>query len=191
MNLPPLRTIDPPSRFNDDILMDQQDWNVLNKHARDFQFENYQHPLILKNPNDAGTRFNSDFLRHALIYVITETAAEYPYPCFSEKTWKAITSCVPFMIVGPKNSIKTLQNFGFCTFSKWWDESYDNQTFVTKRIQIIAKELKRLSRLNQPELNKIRVDMQEILQYNYHHLKTFTSNDLDNFRKKLYNTIND
>lgn len=43
----------------------------------------------------------------------------------TEKTVRAIVGNKPFMIYGPKNFLKNLQQLGFKTFSSVWNEQYD------------------------------------------------------------------
>tara|TARA_B100000902_G_scaffold359604_1_gene375526 strand:- start:735 stop:3053 length:2319 start_codon:yes stop_codon:yes gene_type:complete len=43
----------------------------------------------------------------------------------TEKTWRSINYGRPFVINGPKFSIKHLQQLGFETFSDYWSEDYD------------------------------------------------------------------
>jgi hypothetical protein len=90
----------------------------------------------------------------------------------SEKTFKPIMNCHPFMIVGVKGILKTLKQLGYKTFSPYIDESYDDESDGHKRIYKIAKEAKRLVNLNSFELNEFASFCRDITEYNLQHLKS-------------------
>jgi len=181
----PLRTTSPASTVNDDLILDQHYWHILLKHQSLFQNQNYQNSVIIGNANDKKTQFSADFFNQCLVYVITETLGEHPYPYFSEKTWKAIVSKTPFMMVNAPGSLKKLQEFGFKTFDHWWDESYDLLPTVAQRIEALVIELKKLSVLDLAQLTQLRNDIKPVIDYNYKHLSCFVETDLDNIRKSL------
>lgn len=182
---PTLRTTLPITRFNNCLQLDADSWLVLTTYANNFVNQNFKHPSILNSPNDQTTRFNADFLSQSFVYLITETVGDYPYPYFSEKTWKAILSSMPFILVGSKHSLKKLHEFGFKTFSQWWSEDYDNCKYVADRIKLITLELKKLCELDYTELEHYRFQMQEILIHNQTHIREFRKNDLENIRAAL------
>jgi len=181
----PLRTTTPATRVNDDLELDNKYHEILNAHAGQFFNKRYCHPLIPGKSNDLPTFFHSDFLNYSFVYVITETVGDYPYPYFSEKTWKAMLAGMPFMIVGSKNSLQTLQSVGFKTFDHWWSEDYDSLPTVAERIDAIVNELKKLSKLNYKSLTSLKKEMHSTLQHNFEHLGVFRKNDLDNIKKNI------
>lgn len=181
----PLRLTDPKVRVNDDLELNSREWTLLNRYGPNYQYVTYRHPEITGDSKDADTMFNVKFFDKCLVYIITETVADYPYTYFTEKTWKAIVSKSPFMIVGARYSLKKLQEFGFKTFDTWWDETYDLQARPTERIEQMVLELTRLSKLDNSTLNQMKKEMQQVTEFNYHHLKTFTKNDLANIQSKL------
>lgn len=90
----------------------------------------------------------------------------------SEKTFKPILNCHPFMIVGVVGLLKVLKELGYKTFSPYIDESYDDETDGHKRIYKIAKEAKRLVNLNNTELEEFKNYCRDITVYNLNHLQT-------------------
>jgi len=185
MNNSSLRTTTPFTRFNNDITLNTGQWNVFLTHSSKFSEKNYQHPDITGQNNDVTTRFNAEFLNLALVYVITETVAEYPYPYFSEKTWRAMVTGRPFMMVNAQHSLKKLQEFGFLTFSDWWDESYDEKALAADRIESMVATLKSLASLSKKELRKLNQDMLPVIQHNQNHLIKFASDDLENIANQI------
>jgi hypothetical protein len=185
MNNSSLRTTVPFIRFNNDIILNSEQWKVFLTHSAKFSDQNFQHPGITGPNNDMTTRFNADFLNLALVYVITETVAEYPYPYFSEKTWRAMFTGRPFMMVNAQHSLKKLQEFGFLTFSDWWDESYDEKALAADRIESMVATLKSLANLSKKELRELNQDMLPVIQHNQNHLIKFASDDLENIANQI------
>ena len=181
----PLRTNSPSTRVNDDLQLDTKYWKILNANQHFFVGKNFQHKIIAGSKNDLETRFSAKFLKQCFVYVITETVAEYPYPYFSEKTWKAMVSQVPFMIVGSPGSLHKLRNLGFKTFNQWWSEDYDALPTATQRIESMVCELKKLSTYSDDILLDMRNEMESTIQHNYDHMTTFIAEDLANVQKRL------
>lgn len=179
-----LRSTMPPSRFNNDLDLNSRHWDILIRNSSSFVGETYQNPLITMRGR-VHEQFTFEFFNHAFLYLITETLTEHPHVYFTEKTWKALASKTPFMIVGTRHSLKKLQEFGFKTFRTWWSEEYDNLTTTAERTEAIVKEIKKLSELPKDQLATIRREIEPIVVHNHAHLKTFIASDLDNIRKIL------
>ena len=180
-----LRITIPFNGINDDLTLSANQRSVMTKNSDQFVNQTFVDPRILGDKNDLVTRFNAIFLRRSLIYVITETVGDYPYPYFSEKTWKAMITGCPFMMVNAYNSLAKLRDFGFKTFANWWDEGYDTKSTVADRIETMTEVLKVLSKMPINELQDLRAQMEPTIQHNQQHLKVFTTQDL----KNIANTI--
>lgn len=143
---PILRTTRPWSRINEELSLCSQSKKLHVKLHQELS-QQQSHHLVDTVDISKGTRtaWSADFLQHSLVYIITETVGEYPRPWFSEKTWKAMYSMMPFMMVGAKHSLQTLQDLGFETFGDIWDEGYDNLPHVTARISAMVDNLVWLS----------------------------------------------
>jgi hypothetical protein len=181
----PLRITTPPTRINDDLILNAHFFDIKLKYQHLFLEKNYKHQIIDGDSNDSNTRFDAAFLKKTFVYVITETVSEYPYPYFSEKTWKAMLNKVPFMIVGSQYSLQRLQSFGFKTFSNWWDETYDSLPTAAERIEAMVIELKKLSELDYSNLLDIRLKIESTVNYNFNQIKSFKDKDLDNIKNKI------
>lgn len=181
----PLRTTTPPTRINDDLVLTQEHHQLLNTHAYKFRGQTYQHTLIQGNCNDPQTEFVAPFLLNSLVYVITETVGEYPYPYFSEKTRKAMLTKMPFMIVSSQHSLKKLKSFGFQTFDRWWCEDYDQLPIAADRISAVVGELKKLSTMDAESLRLVKTEMACVTHHNLHQLRLFKTKDLDNLQKNI------
>lgn len=181
----PLRTTSPPTRINDDLQLNQKYHALLIKHTDAFAAQTFRHPLIVNGPNDNDTFVYATFLKHSFVYVITETVADYPYAYLSEKTWKAFSTKMPFMLIGSKGSVQQLKNFGFRTFDSWWCEDYDNLQTAAERIEAVILELKKLSELSLSQLTQMKKEIESVVDYNFEHLRIFKKNDLDNLQQTI------
>lgn len=181
----PLRITTPATRVNDDLELVNKHHSILNAHADKFVNKTYRHQMIHTAPDGQYKNFYFDFLNYSFVYVITETVGEYPYPYFSEKTWKAMITGVPFMIVGSKHSLQTLQSFGFKTFNNWWSEDYDALSTLAERTEAVVKELKKLSELNHASLISLKKEMCSTLKHNFEHIGVFRNNDLNNVKNTI------
>jgi hypothetical protein len=184
MNHGPLRITSPFTRINDDLQnFDQEQWRVYIKHLDKFINAEYQHPGIEDFTRDS--LFTPACFQHSLVYVITETVGDYPYVRITEKTWKALVSSVPFMMIGPRYTLKKMQDLGFKTFGHWWDEGYDDLPWAAQRIQNVAQELQRLSQLSLTALENMRLEIQPVVTHNRDMLKSLINNELDTIRTIL------
>jgi len=132
--------------------------------------------------NSSNIDFCASFLQQSLVYIVTETVGNYPYPFVTEKTWKALVNHMPFMILGPKNNLNFLKDCGFKTFDSFWDESYDNKESCYERSKIIIDNLKYLAH---QDWKNLATQMQPIVEHNFNHLFTFQANELGKLKNML------
>jgi len=105
--------------------------------------------------------------------VVTETLFVDKERFVSEKTFKPILHFHPFIILGSAYTLKYLQSYGFKTFNKWWDESYDSMENNTERFFAVYKILIDLLKKSDKELQLMLSEMTEILKHNNNLLKSF------------------
>ncbi len=132
------------------------------------------------------------------ISLVTESLADDNTLFFSEKIWKPIMVGHPFLLYGNQYSLKLLKEWGFRTFDKWFDESYDNEPDRVIRAQMVVKELKKFENKTIEELKIIRNEMDEVCRYNQNHYKVYynnkynddgTCNDLVKIYHEVWSTI--
>jgi hypothetical protein len=104
------------------------------------------------------------------VEIVCETflAGNSFYP--TEKTWRPLICKTPFLMLGSRNFLSNLRKLGFKTFSRWWDESYDEDADLDSgrvAIKNIQNTLARLSILSTAELEGMYIDMQSTLEHNY------------------------
>ena len=82
------------------------------------------------------------------IDVIAETDVFTPY-FFTEKTSRCLATGKPFVLLGAPNSLATLHDMGFVTFGDIIDESYDQKSLPSERIQHMIQSLQQLNQSSQ------------------------------------------
>jgi hypothetical protein len=138
----------------------------------------YKNVLSLKSPIIADTEYpdgtmsaatDFDFQRKAFWHVVAETVFYYKKLHLTEKIFKPIIARRPFLLVAAPGNLAYLKSYGFKTFSKWVDETYDNEQDDDKRIKMVVAQLKKLCALNKDELYEMYFEMEDILDYNFEH----------------------
>jgi hypothetical protein len=130
-----------------------------------------------------GARLNIDAHLKCFLNIVTETLYDNESLFISEKTYKPIYLCQPFIVFGNPFTLNKLHELGYTTFDKWWDESYDSELDLKRRFDKIVKVIEQLSELNVEELAKLKNEMEEILIHNY--LNFFKADGMEELFKKL------
>lgn len=99
--------------------------------------------------------------------VITETVFEYPYSFRTEKLWKPMAMCHPWIAVANQGYYRSLRDLGFRTFDHLIDESFDSIENNQDRIERIATVIEDLCR---QDLVSFLLSAQEVCKYNQQHL---------------------
>ena len=103
--------------------------------------------------------FQSDFTEDKL--------SDFPTGWVSEKIWKPIGHCQPFIFVGPSKSLKYIrERFGFKTFHPYIDESYDNENIDIVRLRLIQIEIDKFSKKTKEEKDEFLRNVNEICLFN-------------------------
>jgi hypothetical protein len=91
----------------------------------------------------------------------------------TEKTYRSINYCRPFIINGDSGSLQYLKEMGFQTFDKFWDESYDTESSDHERINKITKIIQHICGLDHARLMALYESMLPTLEHNYKVLKEY------------------
>ena len=84
----------------------------------------------------------------------------------TEKVEKSLACGQPFVVASTPFFLEKLHYYGFKTFSKWWDESYDTITDPKKRLDAIVNVVKKINSLTYSELYEIYEEMIPTLMHN-------------------------
>jgi len=134
--------------------------------------KNIKNPLTVDTLSPDGTlsaHINFDNLTSALFHVVTETVYFQDKLHLTEKVFKPIVAQRPFIVVSTPGSLAYLKSYGFKSFDRWIDESYDLETDHYIRIEKITAEIARLCSLDKSDLEQMYLEMREVLKYNFNH----------------------
>lgn len=110
--------------------------------------------------------------KESLISIVTET---YFYDTTSihitEKTFKPISFCQPFILLSTPGSLQYLKDLGFKTFDGFWAESYDSIKDNNKRMKAVLSTVKRISNWTDHMRKEFYSAVQPIVTYNKNHLQ--------------------
>lgn len=136
--------------------------------------------LDIINNKDSSVKYHWTELQNSLIYVGLEAIINCPEPYNDEIGFKSMSVKRPFILFGTPNLLYYLKSLGFKTFDSFWDEGYDKIIDFEDRVNAIMLLLKQLSNRSINDLQQMAIDMQEILEHNFNHLKnTFTQQELN------------
>jgi hypothetical protein len=121
---------------------------------------------------DWGNFINEKAHNSTFVNIVTETMYNNESIFLTEKIYKPIYMCQPFILFGNPYSLKKLKEYGFKTFDKWWDESYDEETDLNLRLKKITKVLHEIASWDFDKCHQITIEMEEVLVHNYKQLLT-------------------
>jgi len=108
----------------------------------------------------------------SFLHVVSETVFFDQKLHLTEKIFKPIVSKRPFILLGAYKNLEYLKSYGFKTFDKWIDESYDNEPDNEKRLMMVCNEVEKIANLSEDKTQTMYWDMQEVLDYNFQHFYT-------------------
>ena len=111
------------------------------------------------------------FYRDTFVDIVCESRYAQPTGNFSEKVLQSIHFLTPFILVAPPYTLKYLREFGFETFDRWWDESYDLEEDHSIRMQKIVDIIDYIDSLSWDELNSMYLEMYGLLLRNQNKMR--------------------
>ena len=106
-------------------------------------------------------------LMESFLYVVTETCFWEEKKHLTEKIFKPIVTKHPFVLVGCRGNLQYLKSYGFKTFDRWWDESYDNIQDPIERLNAVTHIVEKICSYDNIKLESMLVEMQDVLDYNF------------------------
>lgn len=132
-------------------------------------------PLVADTPRvdaswSARLGFNEYKLwQNCFIHLVTETVFYDEKLHLTEKIFKPIVCQRPFMLVAAPNNLAYLRSYGFRTFGKWIDESYDQEQDPARRMDLIVDQIRRLCEFTPEQRRDMLADMSPVLEHNKRH----------------------
>ena len=115
---------------------------------------------------------NKEMYLDTYISIVTESIffqpdINFPTGFLSEKIWKPIGHCHPFILVGPSKSLKHIKDeYGYMTFHPYIDESYDDIDDDYQRIKMIELEIDKFSKKTKEEKVEFLNNVKHICKFN-------------------------
>ena len=177
--------------FNSKI--DFEEINDLSLYAEKFNQLEYR---ILdwdyNSDDDYNNKFSStkyttkEHYSKTLFSIVTEMSFNYSSNNITEKTFKPIGNCHPFIIIGDHNIHQTLTHYGFELYDDLIDYTFDNVWENDLRLNLVLKEIKKIHELGEDKLKawyqrnitKIERNQKIFLDYGKRDLIRETINDL-------------
>ena len=169
-----------PTRVNDKFIFDE---SIICSIPQ----SNISHPLVQGLPNSFDTKYQASFYKKIALDIVTETVFEYPYPFVTEKTLRPIACKRMFIIMGPKNMLKLLQDKGFETFGDFIDESYDNVSCPMERFRKIIQTTMEFIRRPLGDIKDFYHKNQKRFDHNFQVLSNIRSQELRTLESRLKN----
>ena len=149
-----------PADYNLEELSDK--YSLLFGHENDIKINDIGHQKELNTPQN--------WIRDSYIWITNETifsnGGKYNELFITEKTYKPIFNCVPFLMIGGAGTLAQLREDGFETFPELFDESYDQVESSIKRMGLVVKEMQKFCSLDKKDIHKKIWLMQDKLLHN-------------------------
>lgn len=118
---------------------------------------------------DFSATISVEDAQNTAIHVVAETLFKDSKIHVTEKTFKPMVMKQPFIIFAGPGTLQYLKDYGFRTFDRIWDESYDQEPNHDKRLEKIINVIKYLSRKSDKEFRDITDKCWEITDHNHRH----------------------
>lgn len=134
-------------------------------------------PLPLRIAGDVVNADSSAHFGHrefslwqrSFLHLVNETVYYDEKLHLTEKTFKPIVALRPFVLVAAPGNLEYLRSYGFHTFGKWWDESYDQISNANDRLDAIVDIVQDLCARPIDSIRSMFKDMQSVLIHNKQH----------------------
>lgn len=114
----------------------------------------------------ASADYNATDYAQSAIEVVLETLFDDTRLHLTEKTLRPIATGRPFMLAATPGSLKYLQSYGFQTFAPYINEDYDTCDSPKERLDMITKEMQRISALGAEQKQQLWRELYKIANYN-------------------------
>jgi len=110
--------------------------------------------------------YATPFQKTSFCNIVTESDYRSGPIHITEKTDKCFSAGQPFILVAGSGYLKKIKEYGFKTFGKWWDESYDDEINFYKRIDKIKNLILEISKWSIEECENKYKEMEDVLLHN-------------------------
>jgi len=142
----------------------------------------------LENQNDVYSNTTYTSYKHyasTIFNIITETSHDKFSLNLTEKSFKAIANCHPFLIIGDLRINEKLKDFGFKLYDNLIDYSFDSIWNDEERLNGALKEIKKIYNLGEEYIINWYKNNIETIEYNRDVFLSYGKNNI--FKKTLNN----
>jgi hypothetical protein len=126
--------------------------------------------------NDAAVKLGDAWpYRESCLSIVTETHFSNDVLFISEKLWKPIRNCHPFLVVGTPGTLSYMRQLGFHTFAPAIDERYDSVIDNEERMQALTDAIDVFAALDQSRRLDLLEELRPALLHNARHLRELES----------------
>lgn len=118
---------------------------------------------------DWSAKIDVDDAGQAHIQIVPETIFDSKKIHLTEKVFKPMVMCQPFILAAGPGSLGYLRDYGFRTFHDIWDESYDLENNSQHRLAMIIELVEYLAGLPEAEFNRLMEKSLSIVEHNRRH----------------------
>lgn len=138
-------------------------------------------------PATASADFATCDYKSTEIEIVLETLYDDDRLHITEKSLRPIACRQPFILLATHGSLQYLRNYGFETFDKVWDESYDQIENPLIRMKTVVAVMEKISTWSDAEKNAKTPIIQEIVDHNQKHFfsDSFFNAVIDELKKNL------
>jgi hypothetical protein len=129
---------------------------------------------------------SASFYQNSFMSVLTESSPVGPGCYVSEVVFKAIVFMHPFMIIGQPRTLEVLRHWGFDTFDDVFDNSYDLEEDMFKRIEMVIEQMEIINQLTPEELAEKTLELRDRLVYNK---KRYFSKEFKEITKSYFDNV--
>ena len=119
---------------------------------------------------------------------MTETIFDYPYTFRTEKIWKPMIMCHPFVVAANRGYYRDLHRAGFKTFGHLIDESFDLLENPQDRADKIVAVVKDICYNG---ASSFLTAAEDVCKYNQHHLREHNRREREQLPQNFARYINE
>lgn len=106
---------------------------------------------------------------NSAIHLVAETLFNTEKIYLTEKVFKPMVMCQPFIVFAAPGSLEYLRDYGFKTFAQFWPEDYDSIVDPNERMSFILNLIDSLAAMPNAQFEELYLDILPVLEHNRQH----------------------
>jgi hypothetical protein len=147
-------------------------------HLKNYQHQvNYNWNQDYRCPTMSAAIDISD-ANNSAIHLVAETLFDTEKIYLTEKVFKPMVMCQPFVLFGPPNSLQYLRDYGFKTFDAFWSEDYDLIVNAKDRQCAILNLVDSIAAMPAEQFENLYQELLPIIEHNRNHFYSTKFQDI-------------